>query len=58
VALLELFQRDRDNARVRGEVLQALADLGADVKGYRPTVEELLVEPYYLDKEGNVKRRG
>jgi hypothetical protein len=58
VALLELFARDRDNARVRGEVLQALADLGADVKGYRPTVEELIVEPYYLDKEGHVKRRG
>ena len=57
VALLELFTRDRDNARVRGEVLQALADLGANVKGYRPTVEELLVEPYYLDKDGNVKRR-
>jgi hypothetical protein len=57
-ALLELFSRDRDNARVRGEVLQALADLGANVKGYRPTVEELIVEPYYLDKEGHVKRRG
>ncbi len=57
-ALLELFARDRDNARVRGEVLDALADLGASVKGYRPTVEELIVEPYYLDKEGHVKRRG
>jgi len=58
VALLELFGRDRDNARVRGDVLQALADLGADVKGYRPTVEEHIVEPYDLDKEGHVKRRG
>jgi hypothetical protein len=57
-ALLELFARDRDNARVRGEVLQALADLGANVKGYRPTFEELIAEPYYLDKEGQVKRRG
>jgi len=56
-ALLELFARDKDNARVRGEVLAALADLGADVKGYRPTVEALIVEPYYLDKDGNVKRR-
>ncbi len=58
VALLELFQRDRENARVRGEVLQALAELGADVKGYRPTVEPLLVEPFFLDKEGRVKKRG
>ena len=58
VALLELFQRDKDNARVRGEVLQALTDLGADVKGYRPTVEALIVEPFFLDREGRVKRRG
>ena len=58
VALLELLGRDRDNARVRGEVLQALVELGADVKGYRPTVEGLLVEPWYLDKDGHVKRRG
>ena len=58
VALLELLVRDRDNARVRGEVLQALVELGADVKGYRPTVEGLLVEPWYLDKDGHVKRRG
>lgn len=57
-ALLALLERDQDNARVRGEVLQALAELGADVKGHRPTVEALLVEPYYLDREGHVKRRG
>jgi HEAT repeats len=58
VALIELFLRDKDNARVRGEVLQALSDLGADVKGYRPSVEALLVEPWFLDKEGHVKKRG
>ena len=57
-ALIQLLLRDRDNARVRGEVLQALAELGADVKGHRPTVEALLVEPWFLDREGHVKRRG
>ncbi|HSN90992.1 MAG TPA: HEAT repeat domain-containing protein [Anaeromyxobacteraceae bacterium] len=57
-ALIELLLRDRDNARVRGEVLGALADLGADVKGHRPAVESLLVEPFFLDREGRVKRRG
>ncbi len=56
--LIQLLLRDADNARVRGEVLQALCDLGADVKGYRPSVEALLVEPFFLDKEGRVKRRG
>ncbi len=56
--LIELLLRDSDNARVRGEVLEALAARGADVKGYRPKVEALLVEPFFLDKEGRVKRRG
>ena len=57
-ALIALLLRDRDNARVRGEVLQALVDLEADVKGHRGEVEALLVEPWYLDREGRVKRRG
>ena len=57
-ALIELFIRDAGNARVRGEVLAALHRLGADVKGFRPTVEPLLVEPWFLDKDGLVKRRG
>ncbi len=57
-ALIQLLLRDSDNARVRGEVLEALAAHRADVKGYRPKVEALLVEPFFLDKEGHVKRRG
>ncbi len=57
-ALIQLLLRDRDNARVRGEVLDALAAIGADVKGHRPTVEALLVEPFFLDREGRVKKRG
>jgi hypothetical protein len=56
--LIQLLLRDSENARVRGEVLEALVRLGADVKGYRPSVEALLVEPFYLDREGQVKRRG
>jgi hypothetical protein len=56
--LIALLLRDRDNARVRGEVLQALADLGADVKGHRPSVEPLVAEPFFLDREGRVKKRG
>jgi len=57
-ALIQLLLRDRDNARVRGEVLEAMANLGADVKGHRPSVEPLLVEPFFLDREGRVKKRG
>ncbi len=58
VALIELLLRDVDNARVRGEVLQALFTLGADVKGYRPRVEALLADPWHLDREGKLGRRG
>lgn len=57
-ALIKLLLRDADNARVRGEVFQALFDLGADVKGFRPSVEQILIEPFFLDKEGRVKKRG
>ena len=57
-AIIALLLRDRDNARVRGEALQALHDLAADVKGHRGDVEALLVDPWYLDREGRVKRRG
>jgi HEAT repeat protein len=57
-ALIQLLLRDRENARVRGEVFQTLCALGADVKGHRPSVEPLIVEPYFLDKEGRVKKRG
>jgi len=56
--LIRLLLRDAENARVRGEVLQALCDLGAGVKGHRPGVEAMLVEPFFLDKEGRVKKRG
>lgn len=57
-ALIALLLRDRDNPRVRGEVLAAMATLGVNVKGHRPSVEALLVEPWFLDKEGHVKKRG
>jgi hypothetical protein len=56
--LIQLLLRSADNARVRGEVLADLHLLAADVKGHRPSVEALLVEPWFLDKDGLVKKRG
>jgi hypothetical protein len=56
--LIQLLLRDAENARVRGDVLAALHRLGAAVKGYRPSVEALLTDPWYLDKDGVVKKRG
>jgi len=57
-ALIDLLLRDKENLRVRGEVFEALASLGADVKGHRPSVEALIAEPFHLDREGHVKKRG
>lgn len=56
--IIQLLLRDKENARVRGEVFAALHQLGADVKGHRPSVEPLVVEPWFLDKDGAVKKRG
>jgi hypothetical protein len=56
--LIQLLLRDAGNARVRGEVLAALHALGADVKGYRPSVEPLVADPWFLDKDAVVKKRG
>ena len=56
--LIALLLRSGDNARVRGEVLGDLHAMKVDVKGHRPAVEALLTEPWFLDKDGLVKRRG
>jgi hypothetical protein len=56
-ALIDLLLRDSENLRVRGVVFEALASLGADVKGHRPGVEKLIAEPFFLDREGQVKKR-
>ncbi len=54
--LLALVQPEQ-SARVRQELLAALADCGFGVQGHREKVEALLQEPFVLDKGGLVKRR-
>ncbi len=55
--LLTAFVHPDQSARVRQALAAALADSGFGVQGYREKVEALLLEPYYVDKTGVVKRR-
>jgi len=56
--LLQALVDEEQSARVRKEIVAALADLGAGVQGYREKVEALLEEPYFVDKAGLLKKRG
>ncbi len=55
--LLQALVLPDQSARVRQSLLAALADGQFGVQGYREKVESLLQEPYFIDKEGVVKRR-
>lgn len=55
--ILESLVRPDQSARVRQELLSAIAELGLAVQGYREKVEALLPETYFVDKAGTLKRR-
>ncbi len=38
--------------------IAAIADAGFTVQGYREKVEKRLVEPWYIDGSGALKKRG
>ena len=56
--LLDALVDEEQSARVRKEIVAALADLGAGVQGYREKVEAIVQEPYFVDKAGLIKKRG
>ncbi len=57
--ILELFkERGEESPRLSKLTFEVFARRGWDVKGYRPTVEERIEEPFYLTSEGVVKKRG
>lgn len=55
--LLELLTGAETARRVQTAVLQALADTGFGVQGYREKVEKLAVDPWSVDRSGIVKKR-
>jgi hypothetical protein len=56
--LLQALVDEEQSARVRKEIVSALAELGFGVQGYREKVEALIEEPFFVDKAGLLKKRG
>jgi HEAT repeat protein len=56
--LLRALVDEDQSARVRKEIIAAVADLSVGVQGYREKVEALVQEPYFVDKSGLIKKRG
>ncbi|MBN2431306.1 MAG: HEAT repeat domain-containing protein [Acidobacteria bacterium] len=58
VAFIELLLDEEEKPRVKRHVLEILKDLRWRVAGYRKRVEEVITDPYYLDKKGYIKQQG
>jgi HEAT repeat protein len=56
--LLQALVDEDQSARVRKELVAALADLGVGVQGFREKVEAIVQDPYFVDKSGLIKKRG
>ncbi|RMG10913.1 MAG: hypothetical protein D6729_18745 [Deltaproteobacteria bacterium] len=53
-----LKEKGEEHRRIRNSIFELLAHRAWPVTGYKPTVEALIEEPYYLTGDGIVKRRG
>jgi HEAT repeat protein len=56
--ILNLLTNPDTAKRVQSAAITALADSGLPVQGFREKVEALVSDPYFVDKAGQVKRRG
>jgi len=56
--LLELLTHEETGKRVQTAALNAVADSGFTVQGYREKVEARLPQGWFVDKSGAVKKRG
>lgn len=56
--ILQLLTGEETGKRVQLAAVQALADSGFGVQGYREKVESRVVDPYFVDKDGVVRKRG
>lgn len=55
--ILEAWIAAEDRPRIRRRIAELFAELGWDVKGYRPTIEETLPEGFTLNARGVIRRR-
>lgn len=56
--ILSLLTAGDTAKRVQAAALNTVCELGLPVQGYRERVEALLVDPWFIDRSGNVKKRG
>jgi hypothetical protein len=56
--MLQLLTGPETGRRVQSAAVEALAESGFGVQGYRERVEALVQEPFFIDKAGLLKRRG
>ncbi|HEY1334615.1 MAG TPA: HEAT repeat domain-containing protein [Myxococcaceae bacterium] len=56
--MLKLLTAPETARRVQTAAIDAIAQSGFGVQGYREKVESLLPEPFFVDKAGILKRRG
>jgi HEAT repeat protein len=56
--ILRILTAPETARRVQTAAIEALAQSGFGVQGYREKVEALLPEPFFVDKAGILKRRG
>ena len=56
--ILHLLTAPETARRVQTAAIEALAQSGFGVQGFREKVEALLPEPFFIDKAGILKRRG
>lgn len=56
--ILRLLTGEETARRVQTTALAALHESGLGVQGYREKVEALIQDPYFVDKNGVVKKRG
>lgn len=57
-AILRAFVNSSDRARVVAALTAALATTGFTVQGFREKIEQGLPDGYFMDKSGQVKKRG
>jgi HEAT repeat protein len=56
--MLQLLTAPETGRRVQVAAIEALAESGFGVQGFREKVEALAAEPFFVDKSGVLKRRG
>ncbi len=56
--LLRIITSEDSARRVKGAAVNAVSEAGFGVQGYREKVEAALSDPWFVDKEGLIKKRG